>query len=70
MKKGLLLLLAIYCSINICLSQQITTDTSGSLEDLISNNLAQGCVEISNISSIVNGQISNINSFGYFEKGR
>ena len=50
-------------------SQQITTDSSASLESLISNNLAEGCVEITNITSSVNGSSSNLESYGYFEKG-
>ncbi len=49
-------------------SQQITTDSSIPLEQLILNNLAQGCVEISNISSNINGSVNNLESYGYFEK--
>lgn len=49
-------------------AQQITTDSSISLEQLILNNLAEGCVEITNISSTVNGQSSSLESYGYFEK--
>lgn len=50
-------------------AQQITTDSSIPLEQLILNNLTQGCVEISNISSNINGSINNLESYGYFEKG-
>ena len=50
-------------------TQQITTDDSLPLEQLIQQNLGQNCVEISNISSSVNGSINGINSFGYFERG-
>jgi len=50
-------------------AQQITTDSSISLEQLILNNFAQGCVEITNISSSVNGSVSGLESYGYFEKG-
>ncbi|WP_282136693.1 T9SS type B sorting domain-containing protein [Seonamhaeicola maritimus] len=50
-------------------AQQITTDSSISLEQLILNNLAQGCIEISNISSTVNGVSSGFESYGYFERG-
>ncbi|GAA4955059.1 hypothetical protein GCM10023314_30950 [Algibacter agarivorans] len=49
-------------------SQQITTDSSISLEQLILNNLAEGCVEITNIQSTVNGSTSSLESYGYFEK--
>ncbi|WP_179008445.1 T9SS type B sorting domain-containing protein [Winogradskyella forsetii] len=50
-------------------SQQIITDDSLPLEQLIQQNLGQNCVEISNILSNVNGNINGINSFGYFERG-
>jgi len=53
----------------ICVSQQIVTDNSQSLEQLIQNTLGQNCVEVSNISSTVNGSINGFSSFGYFEKG-
>ena len=49
-------------------AQQITTDTSLSLQDLMENNLASGCVEISNVSSSVNGSVNNLNSFGLFNR--
>ncbi len=52
-----------------CFSQQITTDNSQTLEQLIQNSLGQNCVEISNISSTVNGNINGFSSFGYFERG-
>ena len=47
--------------------QQITTQTS-SLEAMIQANFGQGCVEISNVSSSVNGQIDGINSYGTFDR--
>jgi len=49
-------------------AQQITTDTSLSVQDVIQNNLASGCVEISNISSSFNGSVNNLNSFGLFNR--
>ncbi|WP_053971589.1 T9SS type B sorting domain-containing protein [Mangrovimonas sp. ST2L15] len=60
----LVVLLGIFFNIH---AQQIATSTA-TLETLIQQNLGQGCVEISNISSDVNGQNININSYGYFEK--
>lgn len=50
-------------------AQQITTDDSLSLEQLIQQNLGQNCVEISNISSTINGNLNGFNSYGYFERG-
>ncbi len=49
-------------------AQQIVTDTSSSLESLVQSSLGQGCVEISNVSSSVNGLSNGINSYGTFDK--
>ncbi len=51
------------------MAQQITTDDSLPLEQLIQESLGLSCVEISNISSSVNGSINGFSSFGYFERG-
>ena len=48
-------------------AQQITIDDSQTPQQLIQDNLVQGCVEVSNITSSINGSINNLNSFGYFE---
>ena len=48
--------------------QQISIDNSFTEQQLIENNLIQGCVETSNISSEVNGSVNGFNSFAYFEK--
>ncbi len=50
-------------------AQQITVDNTRSPQQLIENNLVFGCVETSNISSPINGNINGISSFGYFERG-
>ncbi|AXO81523.1 gliding motility-associated C-terminal domain-containing protein [Olleya aquimaris] len=49
-------------------SQQISIDDSFSAQQLVQDNLVQGCVEVSNINSTVNGNIDGFSSFGYFEK--
>lgn len=67
LSKQLLLLIILLIS-SISFAQQITTDTSLSVQDLIENNLASGCVEISNVSSTVNGSINSLNSFGLFNR--
>lgn len=56
------------CSIYTLKAQQISTDTSATLEALIQANLGQGCVDISNVSSSVNGQFNGLNSYGAFDK--
>lgn len=50
-------------------TQQITTDDSLPLEQLIQQNLGQNCVEISNITSGINGSVNGLNSYGSFERG-
>ncbi|GAA4976715.1 hypothetical protein GCM10023315_29450 [Algibacter aquimarinus] len=49
-------------------SQQITVDNSVPLQQLIEDNLVDGCVEITNITSAVNGTPFGVPSFGYFER--
>jgi len=56
------------CSINNTEAQVIAVDNTVSAQELIENNLAQGCVEISNISSTINGTVNGFSSFGYFER--
>ncbi|TJY32851.1 T9SS type B sorting domain-containing protein [Pontimicrobium aquaticum] len=53
---------------NSAYSQRISVDNSQSVQALIENNLAEGCVEITNISSSVNGSVNGFSSFGYFER--
>ncbi|MCK8481613.1 T9SS type B sorting domain-containing protein [Psychroserpens algicola] len=49
-------------------AQQISIDNSFTEQELIENNLVQGCVETSNIESQINGQVNGFNSFAYFER--
>ncbi|NRA92640.1 MAG: hypothetical protein HRU26_08140, partial [Psychroserpens sp.] len=49
-------------------AQQISVNNSFSEQELIENNLVQGCVETSNINSPVNGTVNGFNSFAYFER--
>ena len=68
MKKypNLLLLFAcVMCSLSF--SQQISIDDSYTAQQLIQNNFGLGCVQVSNITSQVNGQVNGLNSFGYFD---
>jgi len=69
MKKIILLyILCLSYSINTLIAQQISTNSSQALEALIQENLGQGCVDISNISSTINGQVNGISSYGSFER--
>ena len=38
-------------------AQQINVNDSFTAQQLIENNLVQGCVEVSNINSTINGQV-------------
>ncbi|OIQ19388.1 T9SS type B sorting domain-containing protein [Lacinutrix sp. MedPE-SW] len=49
-------------------AQQINVDGTQTPQNLIENNLVQGCVQVSNISSPINGSINGFSSFGYFER--
>ncbi|WP_053975608.1 T9SS type B sorting domain-containing protein [Mangrovimonas xylaniphaga] len=53
---------------NPIFSQQISVDNSYSAQKLIEDILVQGCVEISNVTSQINGSVNGFQSFGYFEK--
>lgn len=68
-KAPTLLCFVAFLICNMIFSQQITIDNSLPVTTLIENNLVEGCVELSDIKSDVNGSVNNIGSFGYFEKG-
>lgn len=65
-KRSLSSLLCLFCC--IVSAQQISIDDSFTEQQLIENNLIQGCVETSNIQSLYNGEINGFNSFAYFER--
>lgn len=72
MKNNLLIccsLLVLIFSTHTALSQQVIIDDNIPLQQLIENNFANSCIEVSNISSSVNGSIEGFNSFGYFQRG-
>ncbi|MGJ8592448.1 MAG: choice-of-anchor L domain-containing protein [Aquaticitalea sp.] len=54
---------------NYTFSQQVTINDNFTPQQLIEDNLIQGCVETSNITSPVNGSVNGFKSFAYFEKG-
>ncbi|WP_111683534.1 T9SS type B sorting domain-containing protein [Winogradskyella tangerina] len=64
--RALFICLCFICS--ILNAQQITVDNTISPQNLIENNLIQGCVEVSNISSPSNGSVVGLGSFGYFDR--
>ncbi|MEN3324852.1 choice-of-anchor L domain-containing protein [Mariniflexile soesokkakense] len=73
MKRNLhnyLILLLLFCGSNLIFSQQITVDGTVGLQQLIEDNLVKNsCVDITNITSSVNGSTSGFSSYAYFERG-
>lgn len=61
-------LICLFCCGYSAFAQQITIDDSVDLQSLIENNLVEGCVGISNITSSVNGNSSGFPSYAYFER--
>jgi gliding motility-associated-like protein len=55
-------------SLKVSFAQVISVDNTQTEQQLISNHLVEGCVDVSNISSSVNGQVNGFSSFGYFER--
>ena len=64
------ILIVFFGSTNFMFSQNlISVDNSIGLQQLIEDNLVDGCVEISGITSSVNGIPHGLPSYGYFERG-
>lgn len=68
MKTSYVTSLLIALVINTASAQIISVDNTVSVQQLIEDNLAEGCVEITNITSSVNGTINGFSSFGYFQR--
>ncbi|GAA4231616.1 hypothetical protein GCM10022291_04480 [Postechiella marina] len=71
MKKHLhlyLLLLALICYSQLAFSQQININDNVTIQQLIEDNLVEGCVEISNVTSTINGTASGFSSYAEFER--
>lgn len=62
------ILFVLFCSSHFMFSQQISVDNTIGLQQLIEDNLVDGCVDISNITSAVNGIPYGLPSYGYFER--
>ncbi|NNF82438.1 MAG: hypothetical protein HKM99_06810, partial [Flavobacteriaceae bacterium] len=61
------LLLFVLFSITVN-AQKISVDNSLNAQQLIQDYLVEGCVEVTNINSPINGSINGFSSFGYFER--
>ena len=49
-------------------AQKISVDNSLSAQQLVENTFSQGCVDVSNITSPINGSLSSLGSFGFFQR--
>ncbi|WP_353779307.1 choice-of-anchor L domain-containing protein [Winogradskyella sp. 3972H.M.0a.05] len=65
---NLSLIILLFALGQVVFPQQVSIDNSVSAQDLVQNHLIQGCVEVSNISSSVNGSVDGFGSFGYFDR--
>jgi hypothetical protein len=63
-----LLFLCFLCSTTLISAQNILVNDSYTAQQLIENNFIEGCVEVSNITSNINGNVNGLNSFAYFER--
>lgn len=69
MRLSYYILFVLCCAGNFVFSQQISVDSSVGLQQLIEDNLVQNsCVEISNISSSINGNSFGLPSYAYFDR--
>lgn len=50
-------------------AQQINVNGNVTVNQLIEDNLVDGCVEVSNVTSVVNGDANGFRSFGEFNRG-
>ena len=63
-----ILFVCVFCCSLIVNSQNILVDNSFTAQQLIENNFVEGCVEVSNVTSNINGSVNGFNSFAYFER--
>ncbi|AUS03998.1 T9SS type B sorting domain-containing protein [Pseudotamlana carrageenivorans] len=69
MRFGNIIIFSFLFCFNYAFSQRISVNDSVDLTSLIQDNFVDGCVDISNINSPVNGTVSGISSYAYFERG-
>ncbi|WP_439151954.1 choice-of-anchor L domain-containing protein [Winogradskyella sp.] len=68
-KKSIYIFLFFLVHIIYLDAQQIVTDNSLQPQQLIENLIGDNCVEASNITSSINGEVNNIVSYGLFNRG-
>ena len=68
MVKLRIVLIVLFLSYSSLHSQTVAIDSNVSIDELIRTHLFEGCIEVSNVSSSVNGSINGLTSFGTFSK--
>jgi len=66
--SGYLLVVFFTAFVQVSYAQQISVNDNVPLNELIETHLVQGCVEVSNIQSVINGSVNQLASYGYFER--
>ena len=60
--------LVLFFSYTIVYTQTVAIDTNLEVDELIESHLFNGCIQISNVNSTVNGSVNDLQSFGTFSK--
>lgn len=68
-KKSLHLFLFLFTHLYFIYAQQITTANNQQPNELIQNLVGDNCATASNVTSVINGNINNIISYGSFDRG-
>lgn len=68
MVKFKIVLIAFFLSYYSAQAQIIEINSTIPVDELIESHLFEGCIEISNVSSAINGSINGLTSFGTFSK--
>jgi len=63
------ILIILFFSVYTLAAQQINVNGNVSVNQLIEDNLVDGCVEVSNVVSNVNGDTNGFRSYGEFSRG-
>ena len=66
--RKLLFIATVFAVFTSASGQNIRVDNSQTVQALVENYLVEGCVEISNIASNINGSTNGFSSFAFFER--
>lgn len=60
--------IVLFFSCTIVYTQTVAIDSSISADELVRAHLFDGCIEVSNVTSVINGSVNGLSSFGTFSK--